>query len=63
MKKIHSLAYNTTSCVIYVYPIEDKEKRYILRNDNFGYFFKYKGIIERITNEEEIERVKNYINN
>ncbi len=63
MKKIHSLAYNTTSGNVYVYPIGDEYKRYILRCDIFGYFFKRKGIIERITNIEEVEQVKNYLNN
>lgn len=63
MKKINSLAYNTMTGDVYVYPIVDENKRAILRSDNFGYFFKRKGVIERIDDKEEIERVKNYINN
>ena len=43
---------------VYVYPIVDENKRAILRSDNFGYFFKRKGVIERIDDKEEIERVK-----
>ena len=60
--KIHALCFNTKTGQIYIYPKGFEYKKFILRSDNLGYFFKMNGIIERITNEEEIERVKNYIN-
>ena len=63
MNKIHDFCYHTGTGTIYVYPIGDEYKKQILKKDNFGYFFKRKGVIERINNTEEIERVKNYINN
>ena len=63
MKKINSLVYNTQTGDIYVYPIGNEYKRSILRKDNIGYFFKKDGVVERITDKEEIERVEKYINN
>ena len=61
--KIHALCFNTKTGQIYVYPIGYEYKRSILKKDNIGYFFKRNGVIERITDKEEIERVNNYINN
>ena len=63
MKKINSLAYNTKNGDVYIYQIGNEYKRSILRKDNIGYFFKKDGIIERITDKEEIERVEKYLNN
>lgn len=63
MKKINSLAYNTKTGDIYVYPIGNEYKRSILIKDNIGYFFKKNGVVERITDKEEIKRVKKFINN
>lgn len=63
MKKIHALCYNTQTGKVYIYPKGNEYKKFPLKIDRIGYFFKRKGIIERITNIEEVERVKNYINN
>jgi hypothetical protein len=47
---------------VYITTFESNRKR-SLKSDLNGYFFTLNGMVERITNEAEIQRINEFINN
>ena len=62
-EKMHALCYNTKTGQIYIYPKGVEYKKFILKSDNCGYFFKNNKVTCRINNKSDIDRIKEFINN